>query len=382
MKTTSVTKTKIEESNEVLEIAKFFGFKPTNSPSITREDISNTKNFDERFFPEERAAILRSYLDEKWAAAPQPIRFYMDRPFSGSQIKKKSATLEGSLVTLNSFKSANECLSIQACLAILNAVGYKDLEVELNSIGDKESVSEFQKKLTLFIKKSISEFPADLRQAVKKDPFVLFRESKPEWQKSLTECPKSIDFLSETSRLHFKEVLEFLEIMSIPYNFNTNLIGDTQTGSETVFNILTEDKKVLASGFRFNRMAKKIGQKKELGCTILNINAKLKKPLKKLKSKNQKPELCLVQFGTEARLQSFLVLRELFRAKTPIIHMVDKDRLGDQMVVADRSGATHIILIGQKEAFDNSVVIRNTTTRAQEVVLISDLAQKIKSLVK
>ena len=52
------------------------------------------------------------------------------------------------------------------------------------------------------------------------------------------------------------------------------------------------------------------------------------------------------------------------------------------MSIAETSEAPYIILIGQKEALENSVVIRNSTTRAQEIVPISELSSHVKSLAK
>ncbi len=375
----------LKETSEAGEIAKFYGFKPITPPVISKQDIDAVKNFDQSSLPAEKAALLRMFFEEKSNGIPLPAMLYCDRPFNGSKEsaqKKKSLRLESSLVCLGSGRAVCECLSIQAGMTILQDIGYKDLEIKLNSIGDKESMNEFQKNLTLYIRKNINSFPADLRQAVKKDIFAILREEKAEWKNFQAVCPKSIDFLSEQSRLHFKEVLEFLEVMNIPYNIDYHLVGDSDIGSETIFAItdISADGDHLASGFRFNRMAKKIGFKKELACTMLNISAKLKKKLKNVKLKNTKPQFYLVQFGVEAKLQSFLILREFYKAHVPIIHSVDKDKLGGQITIAEMSGASYIILIGQKEALDNSVVIRNISTRAQQIVPIVELAQKAKGL--
>jgi histidyl-tRNA synthetase len=64
----------------------------------------------------------------------------------------------------------------------------------------------------------------------------------------------------------------------------------------------------------------------------------------------------------------------------PLIHSIVKDKLGSQIGVAESSGIPYIILLGQKEALENSVVLRNAFTRAQEIVPISQLADKVKSL--
>lgn len=371
----------VKEMNEAQKIARFYGFQPIESPKIEKNDIESVKNLDKNFIPSEKSAFLRIYFEEKMMLQAQPCMFYCERPFPGSNTgeRKKPMHLDSCLVTLGSSKSICECISIQSAISILKSLGYKNLEVEINSIGDKDSVSEFQKKLNLFIRKNYAEFPNDLKQAVKKDPLAILKEDKNEWKNFKSEAPKFIDFLSESSRLHFKEVLEFLEILNITYEMNYELCGDLEYGSETVFAIRSGQER-LAFGFRFNRLAKKIGHKKEVPCTILNFSCKLRKKLTKVKPKAIKPQFYLIQFGPEAKLKSFLIMEEIFKSGSSVIHSIAKDKLGSQIGIAENSEAPYILLIGQKEALENSVVIRNTATRAQELVPISELGNKIKEL--
>ncbi len=372
-----------KEINEAAKIAKFYGFQPIIPPTIEKQDFDAVKNFGDTPFLAEKAALLRIYFEERMMAAPQPSMFYCERPFPGSKDKKKPLKLEASLISMGSDKSVCECLSLQTAIRILESIGYKDLEIHINSAGDKDSMSEFQRKLTLFIRKSYNSFPPDLRQASKKDIFAILKEPKEEWASFQAECPKTIDFLSEPSRLHFKESLEFLEIMDIPYVIDPYLVNDPDVGGETIFKIVNtkDDKEILAHGFRFNRLAKKIGLKKDLPASILNIEAKLKKNLKKIKVRPAKPQFYLVQFGNEAKLRSFLILEQLYKANATVIHSIAKDKLSSQIGIAESSEAPYILLIGQKEALENSVLIRNTANRGQNLVPIPELALKIKELI-
>lgn len=374
-----------KETNGAGKIAKFYGFQPIIPPTVEKHDVDLVRGLELSSHPAEKAALLKMYFEEKMMSQSQPVMFFCERPFRGQKEyagrRKNPFRLECSLISLGSLKSVCECLSIQAGVAMLNDAGYKNIEVLVNSVGDKDSMSEFQKKLSAFVRKNFNSFPADLRQAAKKDLCAVLKERKEEWQSFQTECPKSIDFLSESSRLHFKEVLEFLEIMEVPYRIDNHLVGDIDIGSETVFSI-EDDGEELARGFCWNRLAKKMGYKKDLpGCT-LNISAKLKKKLRKTKIKPFEPKFYLVQFGPEAKLKSFLVLEELRKAGTSTIHSIAKDKLGSQMGVAETSAAPYIILIGQKEALENSVILRNALTHAQEIIPIPELSTKIKSLIK
>ncbi len=382
----------VKEVTEIDKIAKFYGFLPIEPLIVEKQDAEYTKKFDQTSHPIEKATLLRMYFEDKMMSLPQPNMFYCERPFHGSKEftgeSKKPSRLEGSLISLGSTKNICECLSIQTAISILKSIGYKNLEVEINSIGDKDSANEFQKNLTVFVRKNLNSFPASLRKLVRKDLFKILKEQPEGWEEFQAECPKSIDFLSESSRTHFKEILEFLEVMDIPYQINHTLVGDTDIGSETIFSIknkngsLPADRQELAYGFRFNRLAKKMGHRKDLLCNILNISAKLKKKLKKVKIKQTKPQFYLVQFGPEAKLKSFLVLEELHKAGVSVLHLIAKDKLGGQIMMAEKSDASYIILIGQKEALENSVIIRDTATRSQEIIPIPKLATRVKELVK
>ena len=81
-------------------------------------------------------------------------------------------------------------------------------------------------------------------------------------------------------------------------------------------------------------------------------------------------------------MKSFIVLEELHKAGANIAHSIAKDKLSGQILTAEKSGAPYIILLGQKEALENSVVIRDTNTRHQETVSISNIATKVKELTK
>lgn len=371
-----------KEITEAAKTARFYGFRPIILPTIKKRDIESVKSLDQSSCPAEKAALLRMYFEEKMMSLPQPSMFYYEKQFHKTRVKKKNPKLESAIVSIGSSKSVCECLSIETGISILNSIGYKNLSVKINSIGDKDSINEFQRNLAFFIRKNFNSFPSDLKQVARKDLFAILRKQKEEWQEFQTKCPKSIDFLSESSREHFKEVLEFLEIMDIPYEINHYLVGDPDIGSETIFSIKNEDGE-LAYGFRFNRMAKKIGLKKDLSCTILSLSTQLKKNLKRTKfNKNIKPQFYLVQFGPEAKLKSFLILNELHKAGVGVIHSIAKDKLSGQINTAETSEAQYIVLIGQKEALENSVIVRHVATHAQEIVPICELAARAKTLIK
>ncbi len=76
-------------------------------------------------------------------------------------------------------------------------------------------------------------------------------------------------------------------------------------------------------------------------------------------------------------------LAEDFRkSKISIEESFGKDSLKGQMTRAAKIGAKYTIIIGQKEAIEEEVIIRDMDSGKQETVKIKDAGKKIKNLLK
>jgi hypothetical protein len=94
----------------------------------------------------------------------------------------------------------------------------------------------------------------------------------------------------------------------------------------------------------------------------------------------KKPKICFIQLGSDAKLKSLNVIEILRKAHIPIHHTLAKDSLSTQLASAEKIGCPYAIIFGQKEALEDSVLVRDMKTRSQETVKIKDLAHYIKEL--
>jgi histidyl-tRNA synthetase len=92
----------------------------------------------------------------------------------------------------------------------------------------------------------------------------------------------------------------------------------------------------------------------------------------------KKSKIYFIQLGFEAKLRSLEVIEILRKARIPVLHSLNKDSLSIQLGNAERLGLPYSLILGQKEALDRTVIIRNMENRSQETVKISDLAEYIK----
>ena len=57
-----------------------------------------------------------------------------------------------------------------------------------------------------------------------------------------------------------------------------------------------------------------------------------------------------------------------------------KDNLSAQLATAERLEVPYTVIFGQKEALEGTVIVRDMTTRSQDTVKISELADYIKKI--
>jgi histidyl-tRNA synthetase len=393
-----------ENLDKIGEIPVYYGFQPHKSPEIKKVDLDHAKNLLEGDFidddneenqirlplhVEEKVALLRMYTENEMHTITQPVMFYFKEPFKGSIKKGSSFNRYCDLEIMGGSKSIAEALLIQTTKAILSEEGYDNICVEINSIGDRESINRFTRDLTNYYRKHVNDMHAECRQLLKKDPFDLLACQNDKCKKINEGAPRTMDFLSESSRNHFQEVLEYLESLGIPYKINNNLIGNKKYCTETIFSINNADgtdkkkQKVLAIGVRYDGLSKKIGCKKEIhgvGISILikNTKADLRKEIKKTK----RPFASFVQLGFESKLLSLGIIESLRQAKIPLFLSLARDRLGAQVSAVEKFHIPYALIMGKKEAVEKTIIVRNNDTHAQEIVNIDDLPKYMKKLEK
>ncbi|MEK9131710.1 MAG: His/Gly/Thr/Pro-type tRNA ligase C-terminal domain-containing protein [Patescibacteria group bacterium] len=382
------------------EVAVYYGFTPQKTPTIKKDDMAQAKHIEsadeKKALPlgwdtlslEGQSALIREYVDNNWHNLPQPLTHYHKGPFAidGKPAKKESREMECYLEIIGTHKSIAEAIIIETAIAILKEEGYDDLHLEINSIGDRESFSRFTKELTAYYRKHINDLPAACRQAMKSSVFSLLSCSEHETCKKLAvDAPQSISFLSEASRHHFQEILEYLETLDIPYTIQNLLVGNPSFSSGPVFEIRNDGcargKGVapLAVGCRYDGLAKKLGAKKEIlgACAVLHF----KKPTgEKANHKVKKPEVYFIQLGFEAKLKSLKVIEVLRQAKIPVHQALCRDRMATQIAIAEKSKVPFLLIMGLKEAMENAVIVRDMTDRSQNTIKIEDVPAYLKKL--
>jgi histidyl-tRNA synthetase len=371
------------------------------TPKIEKTDLDQSASLGSHkieglktIFPraEEKISLLRTVLSWNLQNQNQPLMVHYRRATSHLPIKKQSDEHHYSLDIIGSPESVSEAISIRTAVAILADHGYQKIIVDINSVGDKNSMAVFERELTNFTKKHGLSMPQDIRQQLKKDPYEVWRCCHEDWMKVRERAPQSMSFLTEQSIEHFREVLEYLETLEIPYRINNRLIGHKNYCSHTIFEIKNaegtsteggseNEDDTFAVGSRHNYLAKKVGFKQDT--PVMSVNLRFKKPSAqpKLFFKNKpQPKFFFIQFGSFAKLKSLPVIESLRQARIPVHHLLTSNKFIGQLGEAESLKTPFLIIMGQKEAMEDTAVVRHVHTRSQEIVPLTHLSHYLSKL--
>ena len=218
-------------TDKVGEIALHYGFTIIKSPQVSALDISIAKQFKDFDYyndAEEKIALTNWYIDHALHnQQSQPVALHYKKPrenFYGFEI-------------MGSDKSASEGLLLKCALAILDELGWTNLYVDINSIGDKESVGRFERELGAYFRKHAHALPGKVQQRFRKNHYSILTDTGADNETFRKEAPEPLSSLSDMSRVHFKEVLEFLETFGVAYKIKPNVLSNKLYASYTVFEI-------------------------------------------------------------------------------------------------------------------------------------------------
>ncbi len=323
--------------------------------------------------PEGTAGVVRAYL-ENHMIPPVKLAYYenvfrAERPQKGRLREFWQIGVE--------FIGAGDPLAdaetIELGLTLLKEFGFKELKLELNSIGTVEDRQRYRNVLIEYLEKRKDELCEDCQRRLYRNPLRVL-DCKIDGPK-LKDAPNIMDYLSEDSKRHFEKVLEYLELWGIDYEINNRLVRGLDYYTHTVFEFKTAglgaQNTVLAGG-RYDGLVEELGGPPTpavgfaLGVerVIIALNLDAQPP---------KPEYFIVTHGDEARKFAVELIRQL-RAEGISVDMSHNPKsMKAQMKLANRTGARYTIIIGEDELSSQKVKIRDMESGEEKLLSVGEL---------
>ncbi len=343
--------------------------------------------------PEHTPGIVRSYIEHGMFTLPQPVKlwalgpcFRHDRPQKG----RYRQFLQASIEVLGEKNASVDGQIIQMSYDILKDLSFKNISIEVNSIGDSECRPYFKKILTTYFKSKKSSLCSDCQRRLKENPLRLLDCKEEKCQQVKSGAPQIVDHLCEACHAHFKQVLEFLDELELPYTLNPYLVRGLDYYTKTVFEIVEKSEVgmqygALASGGRYDGLVKLLGGRDTPACGvgigISRIMELMAEKEIKVDVKKEEAQIFLAQLGQLAKRKSLKLFEEFRAAKIPVAESFSKDSLRSQLSAANKMGIKWVLIFGQKEALEDFIILRDMDSGVQKEIKLDKVVEEMKEKV-
>lgn len=324
---------------------------------------------------------MTSYFEHKMHAIPGASLFYT--------IEKVPRTGDIAIAyhVLNVRKSIAEVLLIQAVRSLLSDIGKENHVVRINSLGDSDSLVRYTRDLTNFLRKRLDEMPVTARELMKQHPCEALSHLVEKEHELAHKSPSPLEYLSDPSRKHFREIVEYLDMSQTPFEIDPRLMGHHECYSDALFaidlvdeaGIRVEDDAIHIRGGRYDAFVSRMSKEKvpAVGAVVIlkNKKAPASTPVHRVK---QTPNVYLAQLGFGPKVKSLLLLEELRKAGILVHQNVTSDSLSEQLRHAEAAKAQYAIILGHKEYMEDSIIVRNLHEQNQENIPLSSLVSYLK----
>jgi histidyl-tRNA synthetase len=399
------------------EIASYYGFLPIQTPQLERTGLFSatlgetsdivekqvynlkTRGGDQLTLrPEGTAPIMRSYIENGMHTWPQPVMFQYKGSFFRHEKPQKGRFREFQqfgLEIIGEEKAVAEAMVIKIMTLILEELNIKPVIVHINSLGDKDCRANYRKDLISYYKKKNAHLCKDCKKRISANPLRLLDCKEEKCAEIKKEAPQMVNYLCAPCKQHLKEVLEFLDSNEISYFLDTHLVRGLDYYSRTVFEIFedrrealegeTETPLALSGGGRYDYLSKILANKNfpamggALGVDrLVHLIRERKIKIKQPKG----PKIFFIQLGSSAKFKSLGVIEMLRKAHIAIDQSISKDSIKSQLRIASKLEMPYALILGQQEALEDSIIIRDMNTGMQETVPIKNIVETIKNKLK
>jgi len=344
--------------------------------------------------PEFTAGIARSYIQNGMQVESKPVKlFYIgpcyryDRPQEG----RFREFFQFGCEAFGEQDAIVDAQMIQMAWRIVFQLGIKNVTIHVNSIGCSQCRKLYRNLLVSYFESKRQKLCIDCKKRLETNPLRILDCKEDKCAMVAQNAPQSVDHLCEDCRSHFKDLLEYLDELEIPFEIDPNLVRGLDYYTKTVFELFAgsveEGKKrnALGGGGRYDGLVKLLGGEDTPAVGFAIGMDRVVGEMKKMGLRTYhapKARVFLAQLGSFAKKKSLRMFESLERAGIVVAESFGRGSLKSQLKIADRLKVELTLILGQKEAIDGTVIVKEMASGTQEIVPVAKLIDEVKKRLK
>jgi len=255
----------------------------------------------------------------------------------------------------------------------------KKIKLEINSLGDKDTLKKFKNNLSVYFKKYKSKLSLDAQNRIESNPLRILDSKNKNDNEICQEAPKILDFYSKEAKNKFEEIKNLLSNYSIEFEVNPNLVRGLDYYCHTVFEFKSNElgsQDTLIGGGRYDGLTKILGGPDIPGVGWAGGVERIMMLIEEDIKVQQKTHLIVMK--EDFRSYGLNILNKLRKNNIPVFFDY-KYNLKKSLSYASNVNARYAIIIGEEEVKKHSYTIKDLKKNTQKTILFDSLISFLKA---
>ena len=347
-------------------------------------DFKDRGNRDLTLRPEGTAGVVRCFIENKVYADNLPYKCWYMGPMFRYERPQAGRFREFYQFGVESFGSSDAMMDaeiISVAYNLFKLLGLKDVKVNINSLGDKESRENYRLALIDYFRPHVNDLCEDCQRRFETNPLRILDCKLDADNDIMKNAPKMVDYLNESSKKHFEDVKLYLDSMGIEYAVDSSIVRGLDYYTHTVFEVSVNVKElgsqnVLAGGGRYDNLVENLDGPSVPGVGFAVGLERLFFALEKegidIKEKTN-VDAYIVSMGDESKKVSLFVGNKLRLNGFNVELDFNGRNMKSNFKNADRLGTNYIIIIGEDEVNSKILTVKDNNTKEEFKVPFDDL---------
>ncbi len=313
----------------------------------------------------------------------QAHRLYYIGPMFRHERPQKGRYRQFHQVGVEAFGPATPDLDAEQILMarrFLHALGVDDLTLHLNSLGQPADRRAYRRVLVDFLETRRDQLCETCRDRIRRSPMRVLDCKVPTCQEAVADAPVITEHLGEASRAHFGRLRGLLDAAGIPYELNPRMVRGLDYYTDTVYE-LTSDRlgaqATVVAGGRYDGLVEEIGGPATPAVGFALGIERLLALMDGERVPVRSPDVFLAPLDPTVETAAMALAEDMRDRGISVWYHCGGGSLKSQLKKADRSGARLALVMGEQEAAEGTVLVRDLAAGEQETVSQAEVAEVV-----
>ena len=252
------------------------------------------------------------------------------------------------------------------------------IELQINCLGSKDERSHHRQDLIKYFEKYIDCLDDDAKRRLYSNPLRILDTKNSKMFEVVNNAPKLIDYLTIESRSYYTRWKDYLDQLGIQYIENHRLVRGLDYYNLSVFEWVSSNlgsQSTVAAGGRYDGLIAQLGGVDSYAVGFAIGMERLLLELEHIEGIYEKPkyDIYIANFGDKTDIYALKVAYKVRELGFSVVQNFGNNSFKSQFKKANNLGVKYTLVIGEEELINNTVIVKNMQSGAQEIVKFDSL---------